>query len=233
MTGNSEFSRANADEPHRSEMRVESAAMRAVTGFYPRWGKRAFDVTAASAAIIFLSPVLLLVALMVKLTSRGPVLFVQERLGRNASVFAAYKFRTMTHKHRVPDTLHYTGDRAEITAIGRLLRRTRLDELPQLLNVLRGEMSLVGPRPQLPQQLAEFDDNARLRLLVRPGLTGLAQVNGNTVLSWPERWHYDAEYVRTISLVNDCRIVARTISVLVHGEEWSARKPDLAERKAP
>jgi undecaprenyl phosphate N,N'-diacetylbacillosamine 1-phosphate transferase len=196
------------------------------TGLYRRWGKRALDVGATSLALLVLWPLLLLIALLVKVTSRGPVLFRQERLGRNATTFMAFKFRTMTDKPRVPDTLYYTGDPSEITPIGRFLRRTKLDELPQIFNVLRGEMSLVGPRPQLPAQLSEFDENASLRLLVSPGLTGLAQVNGNTVLNWKERWHYDAEYVRTLTFALDCRILLRTIGVLVAGEEKFTRKPD-------
>ena len=196
-------------------------------GIYARWGKRLLDVVFAAAAILVLWPFLLVIAILVRGTSRGPVLFRQERLGRNATAFVALKFRTMTDSHRVPDTLHYSGDPSEITAVGRFLRRTKADELPQILNVLRGEMSMVGPRPQLRRQLEEFDENAKLRLLVRPGLTGLAQVNGNTALTWPERWHYDAEYVRTMSLKLDCRILARTLAVLFHGEERFKRTPGI------
>lgn len=201
---------------------------RAVRGLYARFGKRAVDVAGILVGLVFCWPLLLFCALCIKLTSRGPVLFLQERLGRGGTVFAAYKFRTMTDKPRVPDTIAYSGDPSEITAVGRILRRTKLDELPQIFNVLRGEMSIVGPRPQLPRQRAEFDANAELRLLVRPGLTGMAQVNGNTGLTWSERWHYDAEYVRNLSFALDCRIVMRTVSVLLHGEERFLRKPGPA-----
>jgi undecaprenyl phosphate N,N'-diacetylbacillosamine 1-phosphate transferase len=201
------------------------------TGLYRRWGKRALDLVLTASALLFLWPLLLVVALLVKMTSRGPVFFRQERLGRDAVTFLAYKFRTMTDKPRVPDTLFYSGDPSEITPVGRFLRRTKLDELPQIFNVLRGEMSIVGPRPQLPQQLTEFDENARLRLLVSPGLTGLAQVNGNTALSWEERWHYDAEYVRTLTFARDCRILLKTIGVLLAGEERFTRKPDMMRRE--
>jgi lipopolysaccharide/colanic/teichoic acid biosynthesis glycosyltransferase len=195
---------------------------------YARFGKRLFDLGASLATILFLWPLLLVCAVAVKLTSRGPVLFLQERLGKGGTVFMAYKFRTMTDKPRVPDTIAYSGDQSEITSVGRILRRTKLDELPQVFNVLRGEMSIVGPRPQLPQQRAEFDENAELRLLVRPGLTGLTQVNGGVALSWPERWYYDAEYVRSVSFALDCRIILRTLPVLLHGEHRFLRKPDLA-----
>jgi undecaprenyl phosphate N,N'-diacetylbacillosamine 1-phosphate transferase len=196
---------------------------------YSRWGKRAFDLLASGAALLVLWPLLLAIAALIRLTSRGPAFFLQERLGRNATTFQAWKFRTMTDKPRVADTLYYTGDPSEVTAVGRLLRRTKLDELPQVFNVLRGEMSIVGPRPQLPKQLEEFNEDAKLRLLVRPGLTGMAQVNGNTALTWPERWHYDAEYVRTLSFALDCRILAKTLGVLLHGEERFTRKPPAKE----
>jgi len=201
------------------------AGMSARTTLYSRFGKRVLDVVASAGALLVLWPLLLAIALAVKATSRGPVLFLQERLGRNATTFMAFKFRTMTDKPREADTLYYTGDASDVTLVGRFLRRTKLDELPQVFNVLRGEMSLIGPRPQLPKQLAEFNEDAKLRLLVRPGLTGLAQVNGNTALTWPERWHYDAEYVRTLSFALDCRIVAKTLAVLLHGEERFTRRP--------
>jgi undecaprenyl phosphate N,N'-diacetylbacillosamine 1-phosphate transferase len=196
-----------------------------VDSFYGRFGKRVFDVLASATALLILGPVMLLVAAIIRLTSRGPALFVQERLGRRATTFRAYKYRTMIDRPRAFDTLYFTGDPAEITAIGRFLRRTKLDELPQLVNVLKGDMSVVGPRPQLPVQLAEFDDNARLRLLVRPGLTGMAQTHGNVKLTWPERWAYDAQYVKSLSLGLDLRLILRTFAVIVHGEEQFVARP--------
>jgi undecaprenyl phosphate N,N'-diacetylbacillosamine 1-phosphate transferase len=208
------------------------AGMSARTTLYSRFGKRVLDLVGSAGAFLALSPLLLAIAVLIKLTSRGPVLFLQERLGRNATTFMAFKFRTMTDKPREADTLYYTGDASEVTLVGQFLRRTKLDELPQVVNVLRGEMSLIGPRPQLPKQLAEFTEDAKLRLLVRPGLTGLAQVNGNTTLTWPERWHYDAEYVRTLSFRLDCHIVAKTLAVLLHGEERFTRRPDQAGKES-
>jgi lipopolysaccharide/colanic/teichoic acid biosynthesis glycosyltransferase len=187
-----------------------------------------FDVVLIVGVLAVAWPLMLLCAILIKLTSRGPVFFLQGRLGKDGHVFEAYKFRTMTDKPRVPDTIAYSGDQSEITAVGRILRRTKLDELPQVFNVLRGEMSVVGPRPQLPVQRTEFDANAELRLFVRPGLTGMAQVNGGVALTWPERWYYDAHYVRNVSFGLDCRIIARTVSVLLYGEERFLRKPDLA-----
>jgi undecaprenyl phosphate N,N'-diacetylbacillosamine 1-phosphate transferase len=200
--------------------------------FYTLAGKRLFDLVATIPAMIVFAPVLAFCAALIRLTSPGPAFFRQERLGRNAKVFEALKFRTMTHKHRVPDTIAFSGDASEITAIGRVLRRFKLDELPQLINVLKGDMSLVGPRPQLPIQLAEFDDNARMRLLVRPGLTGMAQTHGNVALTWPERWHYDADYVRRVSLALDLWLIARTLGVLLHGEERYTVHPQLTEARS-
>src|SRR5437764_1209534 len=158
----------------------------ATSTFYARLGKRVVDLIAASAALLLLSPFLLLCAILIKVTSRGPVLFNQERLGKGGTTFLAFKFRTMTDKPRTPDTIAYLGDPSDITMVGSIFRRTKVDELPQLFNVLRGEMSIVGPRPQLAIQLKDFNDNAKLRLLVRPGLTGMAQTNGGTNLTWPE-----------------------------------------------
>lgn len=193
--------------------------------FYARFGKRLFDLAIVVPLLLVIWPLLLFIAILIRITSPGPALFRQERLGRHANVFQALKFRTMTDKPRVPDTVAYSGDQSEITAVGRILRRTKLDELPQVLNVLRGEMSIVGPRPQLPVQLQEFDENAKLRLLVRPGLTGMAQTHGNVALSWPERWVYDAEYVKRVSLSLDLWLIARTVGVLLHGEEQYLQRP--------
>ena len=195
--------------------------------FYARSGKRIIDFLASFAGLILLAPFMIFVALIIRLTSPGPALFRQERLGRGGDTFLAYKFRTMFDRPRVADTEYFTGSASEITAIGNFLRRTKLDELPQLLNVLRGEMSLVGPRPQLPIQLKDFDANARLRLLVRPGVTGMAQVHGNTALTWPERWYYDALYVKKLSLATDLWILGRTIGVILLGEKRFFRKPQL------
>lgn len=195
--------------------------------FYARFGKRLFDIAIVLSSLVVAGPLMLLIALAIRVTSRGPILFRQERLGRGGKVFLAMKFRTMTDKPRVPSTMRVDAGDADVTLVGRVLRRTKLDELPQLLQVLSGEMSVVGPRPQLPRQLAEFDDNAKLRLLVRPGLTGMAQTHGNVALTWPERWYYDAQYVKNLSLALDVKLLARTVGVLLHGEEKFAVHPPL------
>jgi undecaprenyl phosphate N,N'-diacetylbacillosamine 1-phosphate transferase len=201
-----------------------------VHSFYARFGKRLFDLAVVIPLLFVIWPLLLAIAVAVRLTSRGPAFFRQGRLGKNAHVFEAWKFRTMTDKPRVPDTIAFSGDQSEITAIGRILRRTKLDELPQVFNVLQGEMSLVGPRPQLPIQLSEFDENASQRLLVRPGLTGMAQTHGGVELTWAERWYYDADYVHRLSFTLDLWLIVRTFGVLMHGEERYLVHPKLPSR---
>jgi undecaprenyl phosphate N,N'-diacetylbacillosamine 1-phosphate transferase len=198
------------------------------TGFeslYGRYLKRLFDVVVSGTGLLFLGLPMLAVGAIIRMTSRGPAFFMQERLGLHGTTFHAFKYRTMIDRPRTFDTLYFTGDPSEITAIGRVLRRTKLDELPQLINVLKGDMSLVGPRPQLPVQLKDFDDNARRRLLVRPGITGIAQTRGGVHLTWPERWYYDAEYVRTLSFALDLQLIARTFAVMTHGEARFVDRP--------
>lgn len=191
---------------------------------YRRHGKRVLDIVASALALLVLSPVMLFTALLIRITSRGPALFIQERLGWNGTIFKAYKFRTMTHVARTPDFEIKAGN-PDVTRIGAFLRRFKLDELPQFLNVWRGEMSLVGPRPALVRDLAHYDEVARRRLDVRPGLTGLAQIHGGIHLTWPERWRYDVRYVDELSFALDVRILLRTVVLLFVGEEKLLVRP--------
>ena len=191
---------------------------------YRSGGKRLLDLAVTVPILVAVSPLFAVIALLVKLTSRGPVCFVQERLGRGGSTFQALKFRTMIDKVRTAHAEVF-GKTDEVTAVGYWLRRFKLDELPQLWNIVRGDMSLVGPRPALPAQAAEYTELAWRRLDIRPGLTGLAQVRGNIHLSWPERWQYDADYVARVSLVLDAVIVLRTIGVVLLGEERFLVRP--------
>jgi undecaprenyl phosphate N,N'-diacetylbacillosamine 1-phosphate transferase len=155
---------------------------------------------------------------LVPLAWSGSPFFTQPRIGRNGRLFTVLKLRTMTARpHRNEAEVHL--DDPEVTPLGRLLRRFKIDELPQLLNVLFGQMSLVGPRPCLPSLRDRFNSDADVRLSVRPGLTGLAQVNGNIHLTWEERWKYDREYVETLSFGLDVKIILRTCAVLVAGEK--------------
>ncbi len=185
--------------------------------------KRPFDLAAAFLLILLLSPVLLLVSVLVKLTSPGPAFFIQDRAGKDGRIFRLVKFRTM-RGDRKPDPkelvpLHHP----DITRLGYVLRRFKLDEFPQLFNVLSGEMSLVGPRPTLPDQVVAYDAFRRQRLLVRPGITGLAQVYGNSLMPWDERILYDIAYVRLCGFLLDLSILLRTILVVFIGEKRMTR----------
>lgn len=191
---------------------------------YRRIGKRLLDLVISLLALGIFAPILGVIAILIRFRSPGPVLFVQSRLGLDGKVFQVYKFRTMIDRPRIPDR-EIIGPHPELTPIGYWLRRFKLDELPQVFNVIKGEMSIVGPRPALPAQIRDYDDVARRRLEVRPGLTGLAQVNGNIFLSWQERWQYDVIYVDNVSLSLDIRIIARTIGVVLLGERRFYRRP--------
>ena len=180
--------------------------------------KRLLDIVVSAVALLLLAPFFLLIAAIVRLESPGPALFRQDRLGQGGSVFTLYKFRTMSHAPRVVSREIF-ADNPELTRTGRWLRRLKIDELPQLWNVLRGDMSLVGPRPAMPEQIEVLNAAGRRRLEVRPGLTGLAQVNGNIHLPWEERWRYDRRYVEEISFRLDAGILWKTIAVIVLGED--------------
>ncbi len=193
---------------------------------YRAFGKRLLDFSVSVSIAALLSPLFAVIAALIKLTSCGPVFFVQERLGYQGTTFSALKFRTMTDRLR---TAHQEvfGKTDEVTSVGYWLRRFKLDELPQLLNIVFGDMSLVGPRPALPTQWNEYTELARRRLEVRPGMTGLSQVRGNIHLTWAERWQYDAEYVDRLSLILDAWIVVRTVAVVLLGEERFLQRPKL------
>ena len=195
---------------------------------YRSFGKRLVDLAVSLPLLVVVAPLFAVIAVVIKLTSRGPVFFVQERLGRGGQTFRTFKFRTMTDRDRTSHQEIF-GKTDEVTSVGFWLRRFKLDELPQLWNIVNGDMSLIGPRPALPAQLAEYTSLARCRLLVRPGLSGLAQVNGNIHLSWPERWVYDADYVSRVSFALDAWIVLRTFAVVLLGEERFLRQPTLPD----
>jgi lipopolysaccharide/colanic/teichoic acid biosynthesis glycosyltransferase len=178
--------------------------------------KRALDVLGATVGLTLSAPLLAASAIAVRLEDQGPVFFRQERVGQDGRLFEVLKLRTMVVDAHTQGA-GYAVDKGDsrITRVGSLLRKTSLDELPQLWNVLRGEMSLVGPRPTLAYQVERYTDRQRRRLEVRPGLTGWAQVNGRASLSWPERIELDVWYVEHRSLALDLRILLRTVSVLL------------------
>lgn len=185
---------------------------------YRRHGKRMVDVMLAVILLPLVAPLILAGWMAVRFSSAGPGFFRQERVGLGGQRFRIHKLRTMSiDPERV---LSQTGPAdPEVLPVGRLLRKFKLDETPQILNVLRGDMSLVGPRPCMPVTVAEMPSWAQCRFDVRPGLTGLAQVNGNIALSWEERWRYDLDYVAHCSLLLDAKILAKTLAVVVLGEK--------------
>jgi lipopolysaccharide/colanic/teichoic acid biosynthesis glycosyltransferase len=180
--------------------------------------RRLVDVVVAASVLVAASPLLALAAIAIVLSSRGPVIYRQQRVGRDGVEFDVLKLRTMVvgAEHLGAGLWVDAGD-ARITRVGALLRRTSLDELPNLVNVLRGEMSLIGPRPTVPEQVAVYTERQRGRLAVKPGITGWAQVNGRAALPWGQRIELDLDYIERRSLWLDLRILARTARMLVGG----------------
>ena len=173
--------------------------------------KEAFDRAIAIIALIILSPLFIIISVLIKLDSRGPVFFVQERAGVKGKLFNSIKFRTMMHKAAECGLgLNVKDGDERITRVGRFLRAWSLDELPQLINVLKGDMSIVGPRPTLQYQVELYNDFQRKRLLVKPGITGWAQVNGRNAISWEQKFALDVWYVDHQSFWLDIRILALT-----------------------
>ena len=201
--------------------------------FYRRYGKRVFDVALAVPGLVLLSPLLCLIAVAIKLTSRGPAFYVQERIGKDAMPFRFIKFRTMV----VGAESHGAGilclkDDPRVTAVGRVLRRFSLDETPQLINVVRGEMSLIGPRPGLAYQVRGYTPFQRRRLTVLPGITGWAQVNGRNAIAWDRRIVRDVEYVDQLSFAMDLRILCRTPRAVLDSGTMIAKADYFKTREA-
>lgn len=181
--------------------------------------KRIFDMLASGIALIVLLPVFIIIGIFIKIDSRGPVFFVQKRAGKDGKIFKAYKLRTMVD-NAVEMGLGYeiAKDDSRITRVGKYLR-WGIDELPQLLNVFRGEMSMVGPRPTLPHQIEKYSEREKRRLEMKPGLTGWALVNGRNKLSWPERIKLDIWYIDHWSLWLDLKILLKTVWVVIFKRE--------------
>jgi lipopolysaccharide/colanic/teichoic acid biosynthesis glycosyltransferase len=183
---------------------------------------RAFDILVAAAGLLVLSPLLLIAAIAIKLGSKGPVLYRQRRVGLRGREFEMLKLRTMVEgSDPVGIGTVVTRDDPRVTAAGRVLRRTSLDEIPNLVNVLRGEMAIVGPRPTIPAQVADYTPRQHRRHQVRPGITGWAQVRGRAGIPWEERIELDLEYVDRRSPALDLRILARTGWLLITGHGLS------------
>lgn len=183
--------------------------------------KRLIDIIVSFTGIVILSPVLFALWLLVRLKLGSPAVFTQERPGKNEKIFKLYKFRSMTDARDKDGKL--LPDDVRLTAFGRKLRSTSLDELPELFNILKGDMSLIGPRPLLISYLPYYTEREKLRHSVRPGLTGLAQVSGRNFIDWDKRFAKDVEYVEHLTFGMDCRIIWKTIqTVLGHRDEVAA-----------
>lgn len=190
--------------------------------------KRLFDIIISFFALIVLFPLLIIVALVIKLDSRGPVIFIQKRVGKDGEEFLFYKFRSMVHgAERLKEHLHHLSETdgpifkikhdPRITRIGRFLRKTSIDELPQFFNVLKGNMSLVGPRPPLPEEVAKYTPHQLKRLSIKPGLTCLWQISGRSNISFYEWIELDIYYINYMSFLLDLKILIRTIPVVITG----------------
>lgn len=189
-------------------------------GPYERWVKRPLGALLASAALVGLSPVMAATAAAVRAKLGSPVIFRQQRPGLGGRVFELYKFRTMTDERDADGDL--LPDEARLTPFGKFLRSTSLDELPELLNILRGDMAVVGPRPLLVKYLPLYDERQARRHEVRPGLTGLAQVHGRNAASWEERLEWDVRYVDRVTFLGDVRVVLDTVRVVLSHEGISS-----------
>ncbi len=171
--------------------------------------KRIFDVVISIPVLIVTTPFLLLLAILVRIKLGSPILFKQKRPGKNERIFTLYKFRTMTDARDEDGNL--LSDEIRLTRFGKILRASSLDELPELFNIIKGDMSIVGPRPLLVEYLPRYNEEQRRRHSTRPGLTGLAQVNGRNAISWEEKFAYDVQYTDHITLIGDIKIILKTI----------------------
>ena len=190
-----------------------------MNGLYNKYIKRILDILISLTFIVLFSWLYLILVILVRIELGSPVLFCQERPGYNEKIFKLYKFRTMTDKRDEKGNL--LPDSERLTKFGSMLRSTSLDELPEMFNILKGDMSLIGPRPLLVEYLPYYTEEERLRHSVRPGLTGLAQVSGRNYLAWDKRLAKDVEYVNHISFIMDVRIIIKTIMVVFKKEDVS------------
>lgn len=175
---------------------------------YKKFFKRFFDIIISLLGLIILSPIILIVAILVRIKLGSPIIFKQERPGKNEEIFKLYKFRSM--KELKDENGELLPDSERLTKFGKILRATSLDEIPELINILKGEMSLIGPRPLAICYLPYYNEQEKHRHDVRPGLTGLAQINGRNAINWDKRFAYDIEYVNNITFINDCKILFKT-----------------------
>lgn len=196
-------------------------------GFYEKYIKRPLDFLLALSAFIVLSPVMFLVAVLVRMKLGSPVIFKQARPGMNEKIFYMYKFRSMTDEKDENGNL--LPDEVRLTEFGKKLRRTSLDELPELINIIKGDMSIVGPRPQLVQDMVFMTPEQKRRHEVRQGLTGLAQIHGRNAIEWEEKLEYDVKYIEHITFIDDVRIIGKTVKAVFEKEGINAEGMVTAE----
>lgn len=182
--------------------------------FYEKYIKRILDVLLSSCALLVLSPIIGITAILVRFKLGSPVVFSQERPGKDEKIFRLYKFRTMTDE-RDPATGELLPDEVRLTSFGKALRATSVDELLELVNIIRGDMSIVGPRPLLVRYLSRYNDRQKHRHDVRPGLTGYAQANGRNALTWEEKFEMDVYYVENVSFLLDVKIIFQTVKAVL------------------
>lgn len=188
--------------------------MRHKAGLYEKYIKRLLDIVLSGCALIVLSPLLLVTAILVRVKLGSPVIFCQERPGKDEKIFKLHKFRSMSDAR--DETGALLPDKERLTGFGKKLRALSIDELPELWDIFRGKMSIVGPRPLLVEYLPYYTENERHRHDVRPGLTGLAQINGRNTLTWEQKFAYDLEYVQHISFCEDIKILFSTVGKVLN-----------------
>ncbi len=195
---------------------------------YRHFFKRLFDFLIAMVVLLLLSPLFIIVTIALYFANQGKPFFYQKRPGKNEQVFSIIKFKSMNDKKDADGNL--LPDIERLTPVGAFVRKTSLDELPQLINVLKGDMSLIGPRPLLTDYLPLYDETQKRRHEVRPGITGWAQVNGRNAISWQQKFEYDVWYVDRVSFMLDCKIIWKTILKVVKSEDINASSSTTMER---
>ena len=194
---------------------------------YAKYIKRILDFVLSLLALIVLSPIMLVIYILVIIKLGRPAIFKQQRPGKNEKIFTLYKFRTMTDEKDSDGNL--LPDEVRLTKFGKFLRSTSLDELPELINIIKGDMAIVGPRPQLIRDMVFMTDEQRKRHSVRQGLTGLAQVNGRNNITWEDKINYDLEYIQNITFINDIKIILKTIGKVLKKSDIVTDGMDTAE----
>ena len=194
---------------------------------YQKFFKRLFDIVSSGCALLILSPILIYTSYLVKTRLGSPVLFTQIRPGKDGKLFKMYKFRSMTDERDAEGNL--LPDDVRLTEFGKKLRSSSLDELPELINIFKGDMSVVGPRPQLVRDMVFFSDEEMKRQSVYPGLTGLAQISGRNNISWEDKFKYDLKYIQKVSFLEDMRIIYRTVFKVANQDDINTEGMETAE----